>query len=372
MVLDELQQFYKTSRPTKGSKHGTTDDPYAAVRSILNTENPSWAGDRGPKSVPPGTGAAPPWGVGDYAKSPQGVGAVATDSLMPYAEKTLDEHGYSPKAFALIRNKYNEGKGGRKQKKGVQKMELSKDVNLQKISPDLARFLASAAGWAMSDDAVRSGGGVPRGQMDSNVEWERAIRQADSREEERRLRRERDEERRRTAAERRRYEQSMRSAMRTRKSMDDYPEFNKIHEFWSEKSDEYHRNRPIKNGLELVKNVFVNLIKDHAPVPPRQGLIWDAVKHRWVRPENHGHSVAEVQGGKRIRGVGTGVHERSVGGHGTGPSRFTEAGRRFRGITDTGVIRPHERKHPATRNVKSTKSRGKGKMKRAIGHTRTG
>ena len=359
MVLDKLQQFYKSSRP--GSNGKGTDDPYAAVRSILNTENPSWAGDRGPKSVPPGTGDAPPWGVGDYAKNPQGVGAVATESLMPYAEKVLAQEGFSPKAFALIRNKYNEGKSERKQKKGVQKMELSKDINLQKISPDLARFLASAVGWAMSDDTVRSGGGSPRGQMDSNIEWERAIRQADSREEERRLRRDRDEER-------RRHER----AMRTRKSMDDYPEFNKTHAFWTEKSDGHRLNSSSKNELELAKNIFVTLVKDHAPVPPRQGLLWDAVKHRWVRPENHGHSVAEVQGGKRIRGTGTGVHERSVGGHGTGPSRFTEAGRRFRGVTDTGTIRPHESKHPATKNIKRTKSTGKGKTKRAIGHTRSG
>jgi len=73
-----------------------------------------------------------------------------------------------------------------------------------------------------------------------------------------------------------------------------------------------------------------------------------------------------------FRAAGTGAHERSVGGHGTGPARLTEAGRRFRGVTDTGTLKPHERKHPATRRIKRTKSKGKGKMKRALGFTRTG
>ena len=42
MVLDKLQQFYKTKRPTKGSRYGETDDPYAIIRSILNDiNNPS-------------------------------------------------------------------------------------------------------------------------------------------------------------------------------------------------------------------------------------------------------------------------------------------------------------------------------------------
>ncbi len=76
------------------------------------------------------------------------------------------------------------------------------------------------------------------------------------------------------------------------------------------------------------RNLGKALLKDHAPVPPRQGLMWDPVKKRWTRPENVGHTVAEVQGKKRIRGTGTGTHQRSIGSK-TGMKRF-EAQRKFR------------------------------------------
>lgn len=56
------------------------------------------------------------------------------------------------------------------------------------------------------------------------------------------------------------------------------------------------------------------LSKDHLPIPPRQGEVWDGVKHRWVKPENAGRTVAEVQGEKRFRGSGTGSQQRRVSG----------------------------------------------------------
>jgi len=55
------------------------------------------------------------------------------------------------------------------------------------------------------------------------------------------------------------------------------------------------------------------LIKDHLPIPPRQGEVWDGIKHRWVRQENVGRTIAEVQGEKRFRGSGTGTQQRKVG-----------------------------------------------------------
>ena len=99
------------------------------------------------------------------------------------------------------------------------------------------------------------------------------------------------------------------------------------------------------------------LLKDHAPVPPRQGLLWDAVKHRWTRPEKVGRTVWEVQGHKRFRGTGSGAHERSrktggSGGYGVGS---TEAGRRFRSVGDAGRAHPHETKHPGQRDLQSFK-----------------
>jgi hypothetical protein len=100
-----------------------------------------------------------------------------------------------------------------------------------------------------------------------------------------------------------------------------------------DESDTYVRRAPVANG--------VNVQKEHSMSPPRAGEVWDAVKHRWVKPENVGHSVSEVQGKKRIRGTGTGVHERSVGGHGSGKVRLVEAGRRFKSTADAGALRPH-------------------------------
>ena len=124
MVFDKLQQFYKTKRPTKGSPYGTTNDPYAIIRSILNDINPSWEGDRGPDKT------APPWGVGPYAKSPQGIGAIATDSVISEAIKILEDDNFSGKAIdrvsRLLRDKYVKEEDS---DRGQQKMLLSKNVN---------------------------------------------------------------------------------------------------------------------------------------------------------------------------------------------------------------------------------------------------
>jgi len=95
------------------------------------------------------------------------------------------------------------------------------------------------------------------------------------------------------------------------------------------------------------------IMKDHAPIPPRYGLQWDAVKHRWTRPEKIGRTVWEVQGHKRFRGTGTGAHERGrraggSGGYGVGSS---EAGRRFRSVGDVGRVHPHEAKQPGQKEL---------------------
>lgn len=89
--------------------------------------------------------------------------------------------------------------------------------------------------------------------------------------------------------------------------------------------------------------------KEHSMVPPRQGQVWDAVKHRWTNPDHVGKTVIEVQGKKRIRGTGTGMHERSVGGHGKGAARAEEAGRKFRSAADAGRKEPAKGTHPAYR-----------------------
>ena len=180
--------------------------------------------------------------------------------------------------------------------------------------PALASLMSAAAGWAFSGDVGSAG------QMtaDQAREWERTL----------------------SAAERRNIERQMRSRMR-RKSADtslNKDAFESLKSHYSDSTDTYIQRTPI---IQM-------LAKDHSAVPPRQGLLWDAVKHRWTRPENIGHTVSEVQGKKRFRGVGTGAHERSVGGHGSGKTRGVERGRRFKGTTDAGVIRPHETKGAST------------------------
>ena len=171
-------------------------------------------------------------------------------------------------------------------------------MNMRKMSPALANLLSAAAGWALSADTATRG--VP---PEMAAEWERA----QSREDKKKLQ-----------------EEMIRKLKGIRKS-DDGP------------------------FLEL----------DHAPVPPRMGLMWDAVKHRWTRPEKMGRTVWEVQGKKRLRGSGTGVHERTratrgAGGKGQGSM---EAGRRFRSVADAGRTHPHERQRPGQPKHLKRKSR---------------
>ena len=91
---------------------------------------------------------------------------------------------------------------------------------------------------------------------------------------------------------------------------------------------------PVKNIRRAYKDLQkftednITLYKDRLPMPPRQGLVWDAVKHRWTRPEETGKTVTDTQGGKRIRGTGTGTHQRAISQK-TGMRRY-EAMRRFR------------------------------------------
>jgi len=166
------------------------------------------------------------------------------------------------------------------------------DIPIQKISTQLAALLSAAAGWALSSDVGSKPGHMTPSQQ---LEWERAINQM--------------------------------------KDMDTEKEiFKSLQEWWQE---EY------------------NLSKDHMPVPPVMGEVFDAVKHRWTRPENVGKTVIEVQGKKRIRGTGAGIHEHSVGGHGSGKARLLERGRRYKAPADKGRVRFHDHKEGQARRSKS-------------------
>ena len=121
------------------------------------------------------------------------------------------------------------------------------------------------------------------------------------------------------------------------------------------------RNKVRKSDDGPFLEQFEILYNDHAPVPPRQGLMFDPVKHRWTRPEKIGRTVWEVQGHKRFRGTGTGAHERgrSQRGHGGYGQGSSEAGRRFRSTGDVGRLHPHEAKHPGQTTLLPLKRRKK-------------
>jgi len=191
----------------------------------------------------------------------------------------------------------------------VEDEDVKKSTALQKISPGLAGLMAAAAGWAMSDDIVRSGGGSPRGEMTPQQvrDWERTLRRT----------------------------------MRKKDMPLDKSSWEKLQKTYYDDSDLYFRRVPVQNAVVISK--------DHAPVPPRQGLQWDELKKKWVSPDHLGRSASELQGKKRIRGSGTGVHEHSlhVGGAGGKGVGSGVAGRRFRSVGDSGVQSPHESKHVA-------------------------
>ena len=182
------------------------------------------------------------------------------------------------------------------------------DIPIQKISAQLASLLSAAAGWALSGDVGKTGQMTPAQQL----EWERAIQ----------------------------------PTMKDIDSPDTEEEiFKALHSWWM---DEY------------------DLQKEHAPIPPIMGEVFDPVKHRWTKPENVGKTVVEVQGKKRYRGTGVGGHEHSVGGHGSGKARLLERGRRYKAPADKGRVRFHDHKTGAPPKSTSEIAEDKAKKKHDI------
>ena len=135
-----------------------------------------------------------------------------------------------------------------------------------------------------------------------------------------------------TGAQQRASERKTLNSMR-RKSTD-MSSFNALKGFWKDKSDTYTKRKP----------VALNVEKDHSLTPPRQGNVWDAVKHRWVSPDNYGKNVEDVQGkAYRSRAGGAGGQgKKSVGGHAGGVTRGVTSGRKHRHFSDTGARSAHE------------------------------
>jgi len=242
----------------------------------------------------------------------------------PNYKAGMSEKSHGTPYYAHFMRLYNWIEGGRsgerpgkpgKAKRSEGKSKTSagptmKSIEKAHVSPALARLLAAAAGWALSGDVG--------GKVDPHLaqEWDRATSNRDKK---------RLQEEMMSQMHRMHRKPQAKLMIIHRKSddgnfLDDSPAFGDLHMFY----------------------------KDHAPIPPRYGLMWDAVKHRWTRPEKIGRTVWEVQGKKRFRGTGTGAHERGrrtggSGGYGVGSA---EAGRRFRSVGDVGRLHPHEAKHP--------------------------
>ena len=91
------------------------------------------------------------------------------------------------------------------------------------------------------DDIVRSGGGSPRGEMTPQQlrEWERTVRRT----------------------------------MRKKDISLDKASWEKLQKDYYDDSDLYFRKVPVQNAVVISK--------DHAPVPPKQGLQWDELKKKW-------------------------------------------------------------------------------------------
>ena len=97
------------------------------------------------------------------------------------------------------------------------------------------------------------------------------------------------------------------------------------------------------------------LRKEHSPIPPIQGLVWDQGAQRWRRPENVGKTASEVQGKKRIRGSGIGQTAKTPGGTsaGKGRGRGYSRGRAQRVATgDIGVAGAQRSKTPTKKRHK--------------------
>ena len=325
-VLDEDAKQTE-ARIKKGSRGPIFhDDPYAIAAAALINSRECEGGD------PTG----PPWGQGDFARGSECAGK--RDALAAKIKSKMSRGKKSKKKTAAAAPAAYRPSAGRSSLpmaamlKAVDDLTFDQDIrnilqkgcgctsnpseeDIEKVSNELASLMSAAAGWALSGD-------LTRGKDDHlNREWELAHKERLEREQ-------REEDRRRERRER-------------------------------------SRSRRMKKSSDFLALEEYYLMKDHSMVPPRQGLLWDAVKHRWTRPENVGRTVTEVQGSKRFRAQGTGAHERAVGGHGSGSVRGVQRGRKFRGTADVGHLRPHETTHASRRGLKG------GKNLRRRGHKRS-
>ena len=200
---------------------------------------------------------------------------------------------------------------------GENSAAAQEDEEDEEIEKGMSTAAAALAGWFISDNLTRGQGQPTAAQQ---REFERQIDQA-MRKKGRKLSKDVDE-----------------SALEKMKSF-----FNK-----SDASDTYVRKTPVENGVQAQETEIQKILQ----APPFAGARFDPTAHRWVKPENVGQTYAARGGKKRIRGSGTGVHERAVSGHGKGRIRHEGAGAKAKGDT-----------HLAARRRKEGLTHGKRKKK---------
>ena len=143
-----------------------------------------------------------------------------------------------------------------------------------------------------------------------------------------------------TPAQQREFERQIQQAMRKKgRKISKDTAMEKMQTFFqNDENDTYVRRTPVKNAIVADED----LQKQKMSFPPFAGAKFDPTSHRWTKPENYGQTYAARGGKKRIRGSGTGVHERSVSGHGKGRIRGEGLGRKYKGDTDLAATRRKE------------------------------
>lgn len=237
----------------------------------------------------------------------------------------------------------------------------------KKLDPTVAGLVGAGLGWMLSDTLVDT----PRGRWtpQQEREWERVIEQASKRSRDRKLlsllrRKDIDIEKDLFggSAKPAKDSTSKLNSLSKKRMFVLRPNRKKITRAMNERTDAQwstgYRDMQSDKDIE----------KDRLSIPPRQGLVFDPAKKRWTNPDNVGKTVTEVQGRKRIRGTGTGVHEGAiatgkVGGKGEGSA---VSGRKFRDAKEEEGQKPQKKKVSASalkRFMDNKKSAKKGSSK---------
>ena len=144
-----------------------------------------------------------------------------------------------------------------------------------------------------------------------------------------------------TPAQQREFERQIQQAMRKKgRKISKDAAMEKMQTFFqNDENDTYVRRTPVNNAVLADEEI---LQKDKLSFPPFAGAKFDPTSHRWTKPENFAQTYSARGGKKRTRGTGTGVHERSISGHGKGRIREEGKGEKYKGETHLASQRRKE------------------------------